>query len=109
MEYITFKQFIYTINISDYYTSALTKKEVEDGALIRIHYGTEYKKDDYIDISWYDYFRKDSVWKILESYLKKEILESVVTDFSFNQDFDCIEVYICSRKDLVEDLEKIKN
>lgn len=109
MEYITFKQFIYTINIRDYYTSFFTKKEVEDGALIRIHYGTEYKKDDYIDISWYDYFCKDSVWKILESYLKKEILESVVTDFSFNQDYGLIEVYICSRKDLVENLEKIKN
>lgn len=109
MEYITFKQFIYTINIRDCYTSAFTNKEVEDGALIRIYYGTEYKNDNYIDISWYDYFSKDSVWKALEDYLKKEILESVVTDFSFNQDYGCMEIYTCSRKDLVENLEKIKN
>ena len=109
MEYITFKQFIYTISIRSSYKSAISGNEVEDGRAIRIHYGKEYKKDDYIDISWYDFFNKGTVWKILGSYLKEEILESVVTDFSFNEDFGLIEVYTCSKEHLRESLEECRD
>ena len=109
MEFITFKQFIYTINIRESCKSIISGKEVEDGCAIRIHYGKEYKKDDYIDISWYDFFNKGTVWKILGNYLKKEILESVVTDFFFNEDFGIIEVYTCSKEDLRESLEECRD
>lgn len=109
MDFITFKQFIYTINIRNYYRSTLTQNEVEDNNIIRIYYGKEFDKNCYIDIGWYDYFRKDSIWKILESYLKKEILDSVVTDFSFNEDFMLMEVYTCSKEDLQEDLKEYQN
>ncbi len=109
MEFITFKQFIYTINIRESCKSIISGKEVEDGCAIRIHYGKEYKKDDYIDISWYDFFNKGTVWKILRSYLKEEILESIVTDFSFNEDFELIEVYTCSKEDLRESLEECRD
>ena len=109
MEYITFKQFVYTISIRSSYKSIISGNEVDDGRGIRIHYGKEYKKDNYIDISWYDFFNKGSVWKILENYLKKEILESVVTDFSFNEYFGLIEVYTCSKEDLRESLEECRD
>lgn len=109
MKFITFKQFIYTINITDYHRTITTGKEIKDNRILRIHYGREYNKDDYIDIGWYDYFCKNNVWKILESYLKKEILESVVTDFLFNEDFFMIEVFTCSKEDLEESLEEYQN
>ena len=51
MEYITFKQFVYTISIRSSYKSIISGNEVDDGRGIRIHYGKEYKKDNYIDIS----------------------------------------------------------
>lgn len=109
MEYITFKQFIYTINIKDSYVSALTGKEIDDGTMLRVYYGRGYDKYDYIDISWYDYSRKDETWKTLEKYLKEEILESIVTDFFFNQDLCCIEVYTCAKKDVEESLQEYQN
>lgn len=109
MEYITFKQFVYTISIRNCFTSPITGKEIDDGTMLRVYYGREYDKYDYIDIDWYDYSRKNTVWKTLEKYLKKEILESVVTDFSFNQDLCCIEVYTCAKKDVEESLEEYKN
>lgn len=109
MEYITFKQFVYTISIRSSYKSIISGNEVDDGRGIRIHYGKECDKDNYIDIGWYDFLRKESVWKILGSYLKKEILESVVTDFFFNEDFGLIEVYTCSKEDLRESLEEYMN
>lgn len=45
------------------------------------------------------------VWKTsstedLEKYLKKEILESIVTNFLFNQDLCCMEVYTCAKGDV---------
>ena len=109
MEYITFKQFVYTISIRDCCKSAFSGSEIEDNHVIRIYYGKEYDKDNYIDIGWYDFLRKGSVWKILGSYLKKEILESVVTDFFFDEDFGLIEVYTCSKEDLRESLEEYMN
>ena len=102
MEYITFKQFIYTISIRNCSTSPITGATIDDDVSIRVYY-------DYIDISWYDYSRKDEAWKTLEKYFKKEILESVVTDFFFNQDLCCLEVYTCAKKDIEENLEEYKN
>lgn len=67
MEFITFKQFVYTINIRESYKSIISGKEVEDGRAIRIHYGKEYKKDDYIDISWYDFLIKGLYGKYWET------------------------------------------
>lgn len=109
MEYITFKQFVYTINIRNVYTSPITGEQIDDSYMLRVHYGVEYDKDNYIDIDWYDYSRKDTVWKTLEKYLKKEILESVVTDFSFNKDLCCIEVYTCAKENMQENLEEYQN
>lgn len=109
MEYITFKQFIYTINIRTCYTSPITGEEIDDSNMLRVYYGVEYDKNNYIDIDWYDYSCKNTVWKTLEKYLKKEILESVVTDFSFNQDLCCIEVYTCAKENMQENLEEYQN
>lgn len=109
MEYITFKQFIYTIGIRDCYTSPITGATIDDGVSIRVYYGRGYDKYDYIDISWYDYSLKKDAWKTLEKYFKKEILESIVTNFFFNQDLCCIEVYTCAKGDVEENLEEYKN
>nr|DAQ36297.1 MAG TPA: hypothetical protein [Caudoviricetes sp.] len=109
MEYITFKQFIYTIGIRDCYTSPITGATIDDGLSIRVYYGRGYDKYDYIDISWYDYSLKKDAWKTLEKYFKKEILESIVTSFFFNQDLCCIEVYTCAKGDVEENLEEYKN
>lgn len=109
MEYITFKQFIYTISIRNCYTSPITGATIDDDVSIRVYYGRGYDKYDYIDISWYDYSRKDTAWKTLEKYLREEILESIVTDFFFNQDLCCIEVYTCTKKDVEESLQEYQN
>lgn len=106
MEYITFKQFFYSINIRNCYISSLTNKEVDDGFIIKLFYGKEYDKYDYMDISWYDYTRKADAWKTLEKYLKKEILESIVTGFYFDQDYGCLVVYACAKEDVEETLEE---
>lgn len=108
MDYITFKQFVYTINIRDCHTS-FSGKECEDNNIIRIYYGNDYSKSTYIDIGWYDYFNKDTVWNILENSLNKKILDSVVTDFRYNEDYLCFEVYLSSKKDLEETLEEYQN
>jgi len=107
MEYITFKQFIYTINIRDCYK--IDGKEISDNQVIRLYYGTEYKKDNYTEIGWYDYFNKDAVWEILKLSLNKNILDSVVTDFRYNRDIECFEVYLALRKDLEENLQEYQN
>lgn len=95
MEYITFKQFIYTINIRDCYTNK-NNRETLDNSIIRINWSKkgDNKKDFYLDIGWYDYYNKDSVWEILESYLSRQILDSIVTDFRFNEEFNCIELWL---------------
>lgn len=108
MKFITFKQFIYTINIRNCYLSE-KGKELQNNEIIRIYYGTEYKKDNYIEIGWYDYFNKDTVWNILKETLNKKILDSVVTDFRYNEDYMCFEVYLSLEKDLEETLEEYQN
>ena len=107
MKYITFKQFIYTINIRDCYTK--NGKEILDNQIIRIYQGTEYKKDNYIEIGWYDYFNKDAVWDILKETLNKNILDSVVTDFRYNDEYMVFEVYVSLEKDIGATLEEYQN
>ena len=107
MEYITFKQFIYTINIRDCYL--IDGKEISDNQVLRLYYGIEYKKDNYTEIGWYDYFNKDAVWEILKLSLNKNILDSVVTDFRYNKDIEGFEVYLALRKDLQENLQQYQN
>ena len=108
MEYITFKQFVYTINIRDCYLTD-KGKEMNGNDIIRIYYGTEFKKDNYIEVGWYDYFNKDTVWEILNKTLNKNILESVVTDFGYNEDCMCFEIYVALKKDLRETLQEYQN
>lgn len=109
MNFITFKQFIYTINIRDCY---LSEKgiELEDNQVIRIYYKTNFNtKDHFIEIGWYDYFNKDTVWKILLETLNKNILNSVVTDFRYNEDYKVFEVYVSLEKDLKCTLQEYQN
>lgn len=108
MEYITFKQFIYTINIRDCYLN-LNQKEILDNEVIRINWSKEGegRKDFYIDIGWYDYANKDFVWEVLETYLSKEILNSVVTDFRYNEDFNCLELWL--QFEYTESLQEYQN
>lgn len=108
MKYITFKQFVYTINIRDCYISK-EGKEINNNQIIRIYQGTEYKKDNYIEIGWYDYFNKDTVWNILKETLNKNILDSVVTDFRYNDDYMVFEVYVSLEKDIEATLEEYQN
>ena len=108
MDYITFRQFVYTINIRDFHMS-FNGKECQDNSIIRIYYGSDYKKGMYIDIGWYDYFNKDTVWDVLENSLNKKILDSVVTDFQYNEDYLCFEVYLQSKEDLDGTLEEYQN
>lgn len=108
MDYITFKQFIYTINIRNCYLSQ-EGKEINNNGIIRIYYGTEFKNDNYIEIGWYDYFNKDTVWKILKETLNKNILDSVITDFRYNDNYSCIEVCVAKKEDLGETLQEYQN
>ena len=106
LKYITFKQFVYTINIRDCYTSRLGN-EVMDNQIIRLIYNSN-NKDDYIDIGWYDFFNKDAIWGRLEKTLNKNILESIVTDFKYQDDYSCIVVYLAD-KNISESLAEYQN
>lgn len=108
MEYITFKQFIYTINIRNFYLNE-QRKEIKGNEIIRINWSKEGETKDrfYIDIGWYDFFNKDSVWDILETYLSEKILNSYVTGFLYNEDFNCIEVWL--QEKVVETLQEYQN
>lgn len=93
MKFITFKQFIYTINISNcHYNNE--GKTIDDNDIIRIHLDNDFNhdKDNYIDLGWYDMSSKLDSYNILEKYFNKNVLESVVTDFQYNDDINCIEV-----------------
>ena len=96
LEFITFKQFIYTINIRQYYTN-FQNKEVKDGYPIRIHYSEgcmDYKKEEWFDLSWYDFTAKETVWNNLSKILKEEVLNSFVTDFRYDEEIEQIVVYL---------------
>lgn len=99
LKYITFKQFIYTINIRDCFINN-SGKETMDNQIIRLIYDSD-NKDAYIDIGWYDYCPKNEIWKRLEKTLNKNILDSVVTDFRYQDDFNCIIVYLADKNNTV--------
>ena len=106
LKYITFKQFIYTINIRDCYTSRLGN-EIMDNQIIRLIYDSN-NKNDYIDIGWYDFYTKDEIWKTLEKTLNQSILDSIVTDFKYQDDYSCIVVYLAN-KNITENLTDYAN
>lgn len=96
LKFITFKQFIYTINIRQYYTN-FQNKEVKDGYPIRIYYSEgfmDYKKEEWFDLSWYDFTAKEAVWDNLSKILKEEVLNSFVTDFRYDEEIEQIVVYL---------------
>ena len=87
MEYITFKQFIYTINIRKCPKSK-DGGVLQDNTTIRIYYDTS-DTDNYIEIGWYDYYSKDVSWELLKEMLSKKIIDSIVTDFVYDEDYGC--------------------
>lgn len=84
LNFITFKQFIYTINIR-----YCPDSDTMDNKIIRLLFN-DVSNNNYIDLGWYDYFHKDTCWEILEKMLNERVLESVVTDFWYDDKFDCI-------------------
>lgn len=103
LQYITFKQFFYTINIRNCYGD-----DIENNQIIRLINNNE-NEDNYIEIGWYDYFNKDSSWKILEKTLNKNILDSIVTDIRYEEKYNCIFVYWANRSNMNETLEEYTN
>ena len=89
MGYITFKQFVYTINIRDIYFN--NGKEIDDCMPIRIHFGST---RDWIYLGWDDFVTKHEVWEKLNKTLKPEILNSYVTDIKYNEDMNTLDVSI---------------
>lgn len=84
LEYITFKQFIYTINIRQYIN------EKQDAYPIRIYLDV----NKWIDLGWYDWTNKGTCMETLELFLKKEILDSYVTSLGLIEDTEQIYVYL---------------
>ena len=91
LEYITFKQFIYTINIRNYYNNS-ENEECMDNQIIRIRYDRETIKDGYIDIGWFDFGTKNAVWKTLEKTLNKDILNSKIISIFYDKTYDILEL-----------------
>lgn len=88
LEFITFKQFIYTINIRDCYKNRFGK-EIDDSKIIRIYY-----KERHIELGWYDFTAKDSVYQTLSTFLKKEIMESYITDMYYDEDVEELTLHL---------------
>lgn len=107
MEYITFKQFIYTINIRELYKSE-NDESLQGNTTIRI-YHNNIKSKDYVEIGWYDYHNKDTSWELLKEVLNEQILDSIVTDFRYNEDYSCFEVYVSSKEEMGCTLEEYQN
>lgn len=107
MEYITFKQFVYTINIRDYYVGS-SGTECHDNKIVRIYYNFDNMKE-YIDLGWYDYYNKDAVWEVLENTLNKKILDSVITDIGYNEDYSVLEIWTEQKENLTETLKELQN
>lgn len=103
LQYITFKQFFYTINIRNCYGD-----DIKNNQIIRLIHINE-NEDNYIEIGWYDYFNKDGSWKILEKTLNKNILDSIVTDIRYEEKFNCIIVYWANKNDMSETLSEYTN
>lgn len=109
LEYITFKQLIYTLNIRDMRYGRFEKKEIEDCQIIKIYYDDNSSDSfgnmrEYLQVGWNDFFNKDTVWKTLEKFLKKEVLDSYVTDIRYNDEEEILE--ICLENNPMETLEE---
>ena len=104
MEFITFKQFIYTINVRQYNEDISGDKC--DSQIIRLYYKSDSKQ--WIDIGWYDFSIKDSVWNRLSLFLNENILNSIVTNIQLEVETNEIKVYLEDRKDF-EDLDAYAN
>ena len=98
LEYITYKQFIYTINIRNCYQSC-KNKDIMDCYPIRLYY-----KEQWIDIGWYDYTTKRAVVETLSQFLTKEIMNSYVTDLRLDEEIEELIVYLEDKP--IETLEK---
>lgn len=106
MEYITFKQLIYTINIRELYKTK-NDESLQGNTTIRIY--NVKSKDDFVEIGWYDYYNKDTSWDLLKEVLNEQILDSIVTDFRYNGDYSCFEVYVSSKEEMGCTLEEYQN
>ena len=103
MEFITFKQFIYTINVRNYNEENLDKL---DSQIIRLYWKSETK--NWIDIGWYDFEIKDNVWNRLSLFLNDKILNSIVVQINMDYDLNELKVYLEDREDF-EDLDAYAN
>lgn len=110
--YITFKQLIYTLNIRDIRYGRFEKKEIEDTQIIKIYYDDNSSESfgierDYLQIGWNDFYNKDKVWENLEKFLKKEVLNSYVTDIKYNDEEEILTIW--TNKKPFETLEEHQN
>lgn len=102
IQYITFKQFFYTINIRNCYGN-----DIQDNQIIRLVYGLDER--DYIEIGWYDFYNKDYSWEILEKTLNKNIIDSIVTGIRYEEKFNTIFLYLSAKEDIKETLREYTN
>ena len=103
LRYITFKQFIYTVNIRQYYN------EKQDATNIRIYPDIEEirDKDLWFDFSWYDWANKDACWKILSNVLSEKILKSYITDIWLDENINVLSIRLENKP--TESLQSLKN
>ena len=103
MEFITFKQFIYTICVR-YYNEDIPSKH--DSQVIRLYWKDQ--SCNWIDIGWYDFDGKDSVWNRLALFLNEKVLNSIVVQINMSYDLNELEVWLEEREDF-EDLDAYAN
>ncbi len=101
LKYITFKQFIYTVNIRYFFN------EKQDSRSIRIYTDLIEGKENWFDFAWYDFFNKDATWELLETILSPQILESVIDNIWLDDNIDSICIYLVHQPK--EDLTIMKN
>ena len=106
MEFITFKQFIYTINVRQYNEECSSVEDRHDSQVIRLYWKD--KIDNWIDIGWYDFDRKGMVWDRLSLFLNENILNSIVTNVQLDIEMNELKVYLEDKKDF-EDLDTYAN
>lgn len=104
LEYITFKQFIYTINLRDIKYGKYNGEEIYDTQVIKIYFD-EFK--DWIELGWYDFTAKNSILECLEKFLNKNILESYIRDIKYDDEAEILTVWLI--KDISESLEDYQN
>ena len=104
LRYITFKQFIYTVDIRRYDNEKQTGTDIRiyPDNIDRVHENTSW-----FDLCWYDWVNKDSVWKYLSIILSKDILNSYVSYIWIDKDEDILSVRLISKP--TESLSSYKN